>query len=394
MKIAIFSDTFSPEINGVANVAFQSAQNLAEAGHEVLVCVPHGHSKTRRHLDKKFKILSLPSLPLLLYPGLKMAIPTGLALFRLFKNKFRPDIIHSHTLFGIGLEAVACAKILKIPLVGTHHTFYDHYLKHVKLDYSWAKKFSWWVTAVYYNFCDLVISPSHSLGQELNTHGLKKSIEYLPNSVNELFSQPIPSPKEKQKLKEDLRLGKKSLIYMGRISYEKNIHRVLQAFAIFLKEEPEATLMLAGDGPERKNLEKLALELKIKEKMIFAGFLNGQKLVQALQANDIFVTASKSENMPLSVLEAMAVGLPIVAVVEKGLSEIIKDGVNGFLVPTDQPELIAKKLTELARQPKLLKKFSQASQEETAKYSKEIITQKLINVYAKVIKNYENLSIS
>jgi glycosyltransferase involved in cell wall biosynthesis len=388
MRIAIFSDSFYPDINGVANTVLESAQNLSDAGHSVLVCAPSSCTKEqlKNRFGEKFEVLKVPSMPFFGYSDVRMAFPNGKAFFRFVKNKFRPDIIHSHTFFGVGWEAVAHAKLLKIPLIGTHHTFYDHYLKHVKLDYSWAKKLSWRVTVAYYNLCDSIISPSRALGKELNSRGLKKNIEFIPNSINELFFKPMPSAGEKKELARKLGLNRPVVVYMGRVSYEKNIDQVLKAFAIFSKRIPEAILMIIGDGPEKKNLEELAKRLCIESKTKFTGFLNGQELLKAMQASDIFVTASKSENMPLSVLEAMAAGLPVVAAAEKGLPEIVKDGVNGFLVEADRPDLMAHKLYKLASQPKLMLKFGMASQTEARQYSKEAVTQKLVNSYNQLIK--------
>jgi len=155
-----------------------------------------------------------------------------------------------------------------------------------------------------------------------------------------------------------------------------------------LKKQPDLKLMIIGDGPERNNLEKLAGDLKIKNSVIFTGFLFREELVAALQANDIFLTASKSENMPLSVLEAMAIGLPVVSVREKGLAEIIEENRNGFFAQTDNPKDIVKKTLNILLKPGLIKKLSRTSRSLVVlKYSKEKVVALLENLYEKVLKN-------
>lgn len=383
MKIAIFSDTYLPQVNGVANVVYQSAKNLAALGHDVWIFTVCQKSQNKSFwTEEKIAVTILPSIPAGVYQGERFTLPVGIAFRRL--KEFQPDIIHTHTPFSVGWEAVWAAKKLKKPLVGTHHTFYDHYLKHIKADFNWVKKISWKYTTLFYNFCDLVLSPSLSLAQALTQKGLKKPIQVLQNSIETEIFVPAPNEETKDNLKKEFGIKNKSLVYMGRVSYEKSIDQVLKAFKLVVKKEPQTTLMIVGDGPERKNLEELAAKLGVKNKVIFTGLLRGENLVRALQASDVFVTASKSENMPLSVLEAMSCGLPFVAAAEKGLVELIKDGVNGFLVKADNPADIAEKVLRLITNEPVLKKFSLASRAQAMNYSKETVTALLEQVYINI----------
>lgn len=386
MKIAIFSDTFPPQTNGVANVVCQSAKNLADLGHDVSVFTIFKNIKKAPDISRgNFTIVSSPSLPALIYPNERLAFLPFIFLNRL--KKFKPDIIHTHTPFMLGWEAVWGAKIFKIPIIGTHHTFYDHYLKHVKMDYEWAKKISWKYTIGYYNRCDLILSPSQSLAKTLISKGLKKPVAVLRNSINTNLFRPVSGLTAKNNLKKRFGINGRSLVHMGRLSYEKSIDQIVKSFALMLKKAPDLKLMLVGDGPERKNLEKMTEDLGIKNNVIFTGSLYGKELVEALQTNDVFLTASKSENMPLSVLEVMAVGLPVITVKEKGLAEIIKENINGFFAQTDDSENIAQKTLELLTKPELVKKFSQASRQMALEYSEEKVAALLEESYKKILKN-------
>ncbi len=382
MKIAIFSDTFPPQTNGVANVAYQSAKNLSDLGNKIIVFTVA--KKTKNDLNSEnLKIVRLPSLPAFAYPGERLTIPLGISFPYL--KKFKPDVIHVHTPFSVGLEGALAAKLFKIPLVGTHHTFYDHYLKHIKLDYDWMKKFSWKCCVGFYNFCDLVINPSKALTDALKERGLKIPTEVIRNSINTDLFQPVSSAKEKKIIKKSFGIENKSVIYMGRLSYEKNIDKVIKAFAIMLEKNPELKLMIVGDGPEKQKLENLVKELKIKNKVIFTGFLYKDELNKTLQANEVFLSACKSENMPLSVAQAMASGLPLIMVKENGLSEMIEENINGFFCKTDNPEDMAEKTLKLLSNARLLKKLGAGSRKMAMEYSNEKITELLIEAYKKII---------
>ena len=235
MKIAIFSDTFPPQINGVSTYVYQSALSLIKLGHEVAIFTiarPLRKNEERVELNTaggKLKIHILPSMPFWGYPGERFHIPFGFSLNRI--RKFKPDIIHTHTLFGVGWEALYCAKLFNIPLVGTHHTFFDHYLKYIYLDHPLMRKLSWHYTVVYYNFFDLILSPSNSLAEVLKNYGVKRPIEIAPNFIDTDFFHPQSANAP----------DAKALIYMGRVSYEKNLDQVIKAVFIVKNKIPDIT---------------------------------------------------------------------------------------------------------------------------------------------------------
>ncbi|MFA6106324.1 MAG: glycosyltransferase [Patescibacteria group bacterium] len=382
MRIAIYSDTcFYPQVNGVANAVKESAFGLAKLGHEVcLFTVSKAREETLREMvDNKFKICLLPSLPFWGYERERMSLVPGLSFKKL--KKFKPDVIHVHTPFSVGWEGAACAKFLKVPLVGTHHTFFDHYLEHVRLDYDWAKGFSWKLFVRFYNLCDLVLNPSRALNGEMISRGLKKPGQVLANPIDTEFYRPADT-ETKPGLKKELGFSGPLAIYTGRISYEKNIAEVIKVFALAAKKFTDARLLIVGDGPEKENLEKFAHELGISDRVKFAGFLFGAELVKALQAADVFITASLSENQPVSVLEAMSCGLPVIASRAAGIPEIVKDGENGFLAAPGNTEEMAEKLIALLADPEIRKKFSQNSRSNALNFSREKIADELAGYYA------------
>jgi 1,2-diacylglycerol 3-alpha-glucosyltransferase len=366
MKIAIYSDTYPPQINGVSIFAELSSRALTKRGHEV----------------KVFSPASLPSMPFWGYPGERMVIPLGFSLLNV--HKFMPDIIHTHTPFGVGWEAIYAATILGVPVVGTHHTFYDHYLKHVHLENELSKKMSWIYTVTYYNRCDAVTTPSKSLGKTLADNGLKRPMYVVPNCIDtDLF---VPSEKKKK--------GNR-FIYMGRLGYEKSIDVAINAFAILKKDLDAARFSIVGDGPERKDLEDLVSRLGLGDSVTFCGVKRGADLAEALREADIFLTASASENMPLSVLEAMASGLPVVGARSLGIPEIVRDGGNGLLFEPGNASDMAEKMRTLLGDAGMKEKFSEASRAFAMDFSMDRIGEMLEEVYEKIRKEKnENLSLS
>lgn len=389
MRIAIFSDTFPPQVNGVASVVRDSVAALTELGHEVAVFTVTGTNRTERTAGgRSYAVKKLPSLslPKFIYHGdtYAFALPPGPGTLRALK-KFKPDVIHTHTPFFAGWGAVIGKKARNIPLVGTHHTFYDDYLKHIKLDYSWGKKFSWRYTIAYYNHADVVTSPSRALGGELQGHGLKRPLQIMPNPVDVEFFVPAASAAKKTQLKKRFGAGKRSIVYMGRISYEKDIDQAMKAFEAASQKLPNTTFMIVGDGPERKKLEVLAKKLGINGRVIFTGMLHREDLRDALQANDAFVTASRSENMPVSVIEAMGCGLPIASVKARGIPEIVRHGKNGLLVEADHPEKLAAAIVRLFSSPAGLQKKGRASRKLAEQYSQKNVTEAMVGLYKKII---------
>jgi 1,2-diacylglycerol 3-alpha-glucosyltransferase len=389
MRIAIFSDTFPPQVNGVASVVRDSAHMLASMGHDIAVFTVG--EKNRRETTASgatFDVINLPSLPIpkFMYRGggFAFALPPGFGTLRALKN-FKPDIMHTHTPFTAGWGAVFGKMLCGVPLIGTHHTFFDDYLKHVKLDYSWGKRISWQYTVAYYNRADVVTSPSRALGAGLQDHGLARPLAIMPNPVNVDFFVPAASAAEKKRLKQHFGTGKRSIVYMGRVSYEKDIDQVIRAFSAAARSLPDATLMVVGDGPERKKLAALAKKLGVDHKMIFTGMLHREDLRDALWANDAFVTASRSENMPVSVIEAMACGLPVAAVRARGIPEIVDHGKNGLLAEPNRPEELGAAIVQLFSSQADLQKKGKASRKLASRYSHKNITEAMVRLYEKTI---------
>lgn len=398
MKIAMFTDTFLPQINGVASSIANTAKVLDEYGHEVIIFTPEVKSlKGERFITGRVKVVHLPTLPGEIYTEWKLSLfgyPKALRTL----NKFDPDIIHFHTPVGVGFTSLLLAKTLKKPLVGTIHYFFanPNYLGWInnkiasrlikrlnKLFYSYS--------CFFYSFCDLRLAPSKTLIEEIRKSGYKKSIQYLPNGI---FLENLPKLSDKQKasLKKRFDLKEKVVLHFGRLSAEKKVEEVVKAFSQIVLKHKNVSLLVVGDGPTKQKLEKLAEKLRVRDRVIFTGFIAHSKLISSgiLQIADVFVTASDMETQPMTSLEAMSFGLPIVGVKEAGQIELVKN--NGFLVKPGDVDSLAKKTEEVLFDNTLRENMSKESLKLARSFSIRKTTQKLLEMYRDLTEKKDSLS--
>lgn len=388
MKVAYFTDTFLPQVNGIATSLANQAKKLGEQGHEILIFTAKSdHIKRPKFQAENVHLIHLPSVPALLYPEYRLGV-LGLPKVMQYLLKFNPDIIHLHSPFTIGLDGVMAAKLLKKPLVGSIHLYLSNpdYLKWIK--YNLAVKLLKTAALRYlyfiYGQCDMVLSPSRLFAKELGENGFKKKVLPLPNGVYlNQFRQ--VSEKHLNNLKEKLKLKKKVVLHFGRLSYEKNVDLVIKTFSELVKRHPDVSLLIIGDGPATASLKKLVKKLAIEKDVIFTGFIAHQTLMSDgfLQLGEVFLTTSTMENQPMAILEAMSFGLPIVGVKQAGLIELVAG--NGVLVEAGNIHGLGKATEEVLYNLKLASKMRERSLKIAQNYSIEKTTAKLVKLYEKLV---------
>jgi len=391
MKIAIFSDTYYPQVNGVVSVVDRSAAILSARGHDVALFVASGDAEQALNArGHRVPITFFHSIPAFVYPGERVAWPYDRDVLQELWA-FAPDVIHFHTPFGVGRAALRAAEKNDVAIVGTHHTFFDQYLSHVKLDkQAWAQRLAWKGTVRLYNRADLVISPSHILADSLREHGLRTNMRTVPNSVDTKRFRPA-SAEEKTVLKQQYGLpDNMSFVYMGRMSEEKSVDVVLRAFSEVHAQLPHAVLMLVGSGPAERQLRTLTEELGIADAVRFTGTLRGDELAEAVRANNIFVTASATENMPISVLEGMASGLPVVGVQERGMRELVRHGENGFLSEAGDYMSFSADMFMLATDVVLCTRMGRTARATVKRFGEDAFGDALEEAYTECIEKHRN----
>lgn len=381
MRIAIFTDTFLPQVNGVVRSIVTTANVLARHGHSIAIFTVSAEKISKKikakDLDERIQVYPFSSFALPTYKELQVRIPTFVpSLFEVYR--FNPDLIHSHTTFGIGWEAVMSANFLNIPLIGTHHGFLAEFLKHVKLDYRIMKPLARRYLSFYYNRCDAVISPSEALVKELMQYKLRRPVHVLSNPVDLKY---FSVNKTKESLRKRFHFSKPTIIHFGRLSYEKSTDLVLKAFAQVLSGGIDGRLIIIGDGPERGKLEALRRKLNIEKSVEFTGILRDSDLTERIAAGDFFVSASTIETQGLVFLEAMALGLPVIGVNAGGVPEYVENGKTGFIVEPGNVKAITEAMKKFIDNPELRASFGQNAKESVKKYDADAIVDKIEGIY-------------
>lgn len=394
LKIAIFTDTFYPHVNGVVSAIHSSTKGLLDLGHEVLIFAPKSLLKIRKpkqYTDLNVDVVYLPSIPVV-DRGLRLSFPFfPLTVMKI--RKFKPDIIHFHMPLTLGMEAILVSKVFEKPLIATFHTFFmeDEYLKRARLNRLHAdkvfKRLGWEYSSLFYNQADVIISPSKFTAEIIKNNGCSKPVVNIPNAIEIQNTKAILNQSEKEAIRKSFNIPKdnKIIIWLGRLGPEKNLHTALKAYILLLKKNQDVTFLLIGDGPEINNLKNLVKNEILSRKVIFAGVVDHNILISKhlLQAGDIFFSASTSENQSISALEAMSEGLPLVVTDKKGMPELIEG--NGFICKSDDIAEMADKLNLLLTDRKLRDEMSLQSRKLSKKYSSEIVARELEKLYLKVL---------
>ena len=393
MRIAYFTDTFIPQVNGVATSLANLSYELGRRDHQVVIFTPKCNINRPGFHAKNVEVVELPSIPTMLYTEFHLSLFAFPSIVTKL-SKFKPDIIHSHTPLTIGLSALTVAKLLKIPLVGTYHVYYtnDDYLEWFnflqnKLVLKTAGKVTMSFIKVYYDACDLRLAPSKQLIFDLQKVGYKTKVHHLPNPIRrDMFSR--PKAVVLKRLEKKLLVTHPCFIYFGRVSAEKKVDLLIQSFHQVTNKLPQATLIIIGDGPAMKKCKQLVTKLHIAQKVHFTGFMSYDELIIGgyLYIGDVFVSQSPMETQPMSVLESMAAGLPIIGVKKAGMVELVDD--NGILVDENNPFLFAQAMADLVMDKKLMHEMAEHSRRKAEQFSVDRVVNKLLPLYKKTISSF------
>ena len=320
MRIALFTETFLPKVDGIVTRLSHSVDHLQRLGDQVLVFSPDGGLREY----KGAKICGIPGFPLPLYPELKLALPRP--SMRQALEEFKPDLIHLVNPAVLGLGGLYYAKSLDVPLVASYHTHLPKYLEHYGL--GMLEGVMWELLKAVHNQAQVNLCTSTAMRQELTGHGIERVKIWQRGVDTELFQPELASVEMRSRLTQGSPESP-LLLYVGRLSAEKEIDRIKPV----LEAIPNARLALVGDGPYRSELEKHFVGTPTH----FVGYLTGKDLGAAFASADAFIFPSRTETLGLVLLEAMAAGCPVIAANAGGIPDIVTDGVNGYLFdPTDE----------------------------------------------------------
>ncbi|MDZ8080370.1 MAG: glycosyltransferase family 1 protein [Nostoc sp. DcaGUA01] len=369
MRIALFTETFLPKVDGIVTRLRHTVDHLQRNGNQVLVIAPDGGITEH----KGAKVYGITGFPLPLYPELKMALPRPAIGYAL--EEFQPDIIHVVNPAVLGLSGIFYSKMLKIPLVASYHTHLPQYLQHYGL--GMLEGLLWELLKGAHNQAALNLCTSTAMMEELSAHGIERVDLWQRGVDTELFHPDLASLEMRSRLSQN-HPESPLLLYVGRLSAEKEIERIKP----ILEAIPEARLALVGDGPHRQALEKHFAGTNT----YFVGYLMGQELGSAFASADAFIFPSRTETLGLVLLEAMAAGCPVVAARSGGIPDIVTDGVNGYLFdPTTDVQGALSATVRLLEEKQQRDIIRQNARREAESWGWAAATSQLQDYYQKVV---------
>ena len=374
MRIGMMADAYKPHISGITNYIDLNKRYLERAGHDVFVFT----FGDLDYQDGEARVIRSPGLPLQ-DTGYYLSFRYNRAAKRLLQSM---DVIHVHHPFLSGRLALRYSRPLQIPIVFTNHTRYDLYAQ-AYLPMMPEEISDGLLKAYMPSFCeavDLVVSPSAGMEKILRGLDVKSPIEVVPNGVElERYRKIEPLPRA------DFGFGADDIlfIYVGRLGPEKNLNFLLRAFNGVAQAFDHVRLLILGDGPARADIEALASDFGLAGRVRFEGMIPYERLPAYLSMCDAFVTASVTEVHPLSVIEGMASGLPVLGIRSPGVGDTVEDGVTGFLTDEDTAAF-AVKMTRLVTEPGLRKKMGAAARQAASHYAIERTTQIMLKLYERL----------
>jgi len=381
MKILIATDTYYPDVNGAAYFAYRLATILAERGHNVFVMCPSRSFKNMVSNDKGVTVYGISSIPVPVYQNFRISPLFISRIIRRAVEEISPDIVHIQNHFLIGKQAVSTAKKLGIPVIGTNHFMPEnlvHYLHLPEIAEKWLRKFAWRECIRIFKQLDFVTTPTKTAVALLKNAGFSKDVMPISCGIDLDRFKPTNDGAYLER-RFAIPTDKPVLLYVGRLDKEKRIDLILRALPDILRVT-SVHLVLAGIGKEKQKLEELTEKLGIQKAVTFTGFVPDEDLQNIYRIADIFVIAGIAELQSIVTMEAMASGLPVVAVNAMALPELVHDGENGYLFSDGDKQMLAEKIIAILT--------NQTMRAQMAKKSLEIIKDHDIN---KIIEKYESI---
>lgn len=364
LRIGLFTDTYAPQVNGVSISLQMISEGLKQRGHQVTIFAP----KFPGYKDNEPNVMRLPSLKYLNNPPIYVAVlGTPRSTWSLTRRHF--DVLHAHSPLTVGLLAYMTASTKRLPLIYTYHTSitdYTHYVKFIG-GTGLMKRTASWFSGASTNLGDQVIVPSPKFHRLLMEQKVRKPIHIIPNGIELGMFRVAKNPGS---LRSRLGVDPEApiLLTVGRMDPEKRLDFIVDAFVKISERHPAAQLVFAGDGSAREELEDKVSSISAKDRIHFLGMVNRADLPDVFHDATVFLSASTTEVHPISVIEAVASGLPMVAVEDQAFEGMIENDRNGCMVKLDVG-VFADAVANLLDDREKLERFGKHSMTLSEKYS-------------------------
>lgn len=384
MKVALFTDTFLPDVNGVARTLAKWVRYLENQGVSCKVFAPQCGESPGTDYNSTM-VERFYSIPFLLYPECKLAIPNPIHLKRTLME-FEPDLIHVATPFNLGLYGLQYGKKHKIPVVASYHTHFDQYLQYYKI--QWVESMLWKYMIWFHQTCRRIYVPSRSTLEYLAERGFQ-NLEVWSRGVDASRFHPEVNRREVLQ-RYGVPENKFVMLFVGRLAPEKSVDVVLETYRRLPERiREDACLILAGDGPLFKELSESNMN---EESIRFTGFVQGEELSSLYSAADLFVFPSATETFGNVVLEAMASGTPVIGAAAGGVKDTVSHGKNGWLCPAGDVDAFIRAVSQLYDNEGLRKHLAAGGLAHSKEQTWDSIFTRLLDSYQQVVQPSRELS--
>jgi len=382
LKIAFYTDSFLPAIDGVVTSILNFRSELENRGHEVYIYAS-GTEKTKQMTKGDKHIIVTRGVKFKKYPQYTMALFPLSSKLKSWKVKF--DINHAHTPFMMGVHALVLSKVDRTPIVGSFHTLFTDssvikdYVVDNKLVTKTIMKYSWNYARLFYNRCDGVAAPSDTIRKMLEKRGIR-NVDVIPNGTDlKRFNPQVNGEKIRRTFVKNDR--EKLVMYVGRLSREKKLETMIKAAALLKKED--IRFAFVGSGPAQAYYQRMVERMHLQDKVKFVGFVPNKELPKYYASCDVFCIPSTFETQGVVSLEAMATGKPVVGADFLALKDLIKNGKNGEKFRANDSTDCAKKIEEVINNMDSYKEMVPTSK----RYSLGRTTDDLLSLYRRVLNN-------
>lgn len=333
MKIGFFTDTYFPQVSGVATSIKTLTDELKKNGHKVYIFTTTDPNAKELEED----VIRMPSVPFISFKDRRIVV-RGMWYAYNISKELELDIIHTHTEFGAGLLGKLVGKKLRIPVIHTYHTMYEDYLHYIAKGKVLRPIHVKYFSRIFANHTTGVVCPSQRVIEKLKGYGVTTPMRVIPTGIHiEEFIRTDITKEMSEQLRKQLNLTKDAifLLSLSRISYEKNIQAIFKGMPKIIEAFPQIQLIVVGKGPYMDDLKQLATELQITENIKFTGEIPHEEIAIYYRTADYFVNASTSESQGLTYLEAIASGTQCVVEGNSYLDMLFNDNSLGVTFETD-----------------------------------------------------------
>jgi len=386
MKILITTDLYATGTNGVVTSVKNLKEELEKKGHEVRILTVS--EKLRSH--KEDNTYYIKSLPLgIVYPDVRMPISYRHRFLRELVQ-WKPDVIHSQCECFSYQFAGYIAKKTGAPIVHTYHTLYEQYVTYVFPSQRIGAYFVGILSKLRLRKAEAIVAPTQKVEHVLKNYGIRNPIHVIPSGIALEQHQNRITEQERKDRRAALGIPEAHtvLLNLGRLGAEKNLTELIALFAMVHSQYDQLTLLIVGDGPARKELEEMAVELGIRDHVIFTGMVDPSEVHKYYQLGDIFVSTSTSETQGLTYIEAAANGLPLLCRRDPCLDGVLVEGRNGFEYEAE--EEFCGILETILHNPEWCRYAGTQSTQIAATFDKSSFAQKIEDVYEIVLTGEEN----